>query len=256
MADQKLSELTLATGAVSSDLLYVVQGATSKKIAFSSVLSSISALINISAYATKTFVTGELTSYTTNASLTSTLNSYTTNANLTSTLASFTVSKLQYSSLTVQLDSSGSVTFPNNAQIKDNANTSVSFGYQAGVTNQAANTIIFNASGSTVNGVSGQTNSFYVAPIRQFSSVSAYATQRVLQYNESTKEITYSNTLDAVRPYITGYSSEVHVSPVVLLVIQLKPLPKPRYWLQQRLKPLVLVKEKQLFYIQVLITRM
>jgi len=216
MADQKLSELTFATGAVSSDLLYVVQGATSKKIAFSSVVSSISALIDISSYATKTFVTAELTSYTTNVSLTSTLNSYTTNANLTSTLASFTVTKLQYSSLTVQLDSSGSVTLPNNAQIKDNANTSVSFGYGAGVTNQAANTIIFNASGSTVNGVSGQTSSFYVAPIRQFSSISAYATNRVLQYNETTKEITYSNKLDAVSPYITGYGSEVHVSPVAL----------------------------------------
>lgn len=42
MADQKLSELTLATGAVSSDLLYVVQGATSKKIAFSSLARSLS----------------------------------------------------------------------------------------------------------------------------------------------------------------------------------------------------------------------
>jgi|688.fasta_scaffold20651_13 hypothetical protein len=42
MADQKLSELTLATGAVSSDLLYVVQGATSKKIAFSSLAVSLS----------------------------------------------------------------------------------------------------------------------------------------------------------------------------------------------------------------------
>jgi len=45
-------------------------------------------------------------------------------------------------------------------------------------------------------------------------TTSAYASKRVLQYNESTKEITYSNTLDAVRPYITGYSSEIHVSPV------------------------------------------
>jgi hypothetical protein len=42
MADQKLSELTLTTGAVSSDLLYVVQGATSKKIAFSSLARSLS----------------------------------------------------------------------------------------------------------------------------------------------------------------------------------------------------------------------
>ena len=56
MADQKLSELTLATGAVSSDLLYVVQGATSKKIAFSSVVSSISALIDISSYATRAYL--------------------------------------------------------------------------------------------------------------------------------------------------------------------------------------------------------
>ena len=215
MADQKLTELASATAVGPSDLLYVVQAGISKKAAVSSLVSSIAVLVS-SSYATIAYVTDALIPYATKASVTAALTSYTTNANLTSTLASFTVSKLQYSSLTVQLDSSGSVTFPNNAQIKDNANTSVSFGYQAGVTNQAANTIIFNASGSTVNGVSGQTNSFYVAPIRQFSSISAYATQRVLQYNESTKEITYSNTLDAVRPYITGYSSEIHVSPVAL----------------------------------------
>jgi hypothetical protein len=45
-------------------------------------------------------------------------------------------------------------------------------------------------------------------------ATSAYATKRVLQYNESTGAVTYSNTLDAVRPYITGYGSEIHVSPV------------------------------------------
>jgi len=42
MADSKLSELTYATGAVSSDLLYVVQGTTSKKIAVSSLARSLS----------------------------------------------------------------------------------------------------------------------------------------------------------------------------------------------------------------------
>ena len=42
MADQKLSELTFATGAGSSDLLYVVQGGTSKKIALSSVTATLS----------------------------------------------------------------------------------------------------------------------------------------------------------------------------------------------------------------------
>jgi hypothetical protein len=51
-------------------------------------------------------------------------------------------------------------------------------------------------------------------PITQSGNLSAYATKRALQYNENTKEITYSNSLDAVSPYITGYSSEVHVSPV------------------------------------------
>ena len=68
-------------------------------------------------YTTNANLTSTLLSYTTNANLTSTLASYTTNANLTSTLAAFTVSKLQYSSLTVQLDSSGSVTFPTNISI-------------------------------------------------------------------------------------------------------------------------------------------
>ena len=41
MADSKLSELTYATGAVSSDLLYVVHGGVSKKISASSLTASI-----------------------------------------------------------------------------------------------------------------------------------------------------------------------------------------------------------------------
>jgi len=50
--------------------------------------------------------------------------------------------------------------------------------------------------------------------ITQSGGTSAYATKRVLQYNESTGAITYSNKLDAVSPYITGYGPEIHVSPV------------------------------------------
>jgi hypothetical protein len=50
----------------------------------------------------------------------------------------------------------------------------------------------------------------------QSGATSAYATKRVLQYNETTKAVTYSNTLDAVRAYITGYGPEIHVSPVAL----------------------------------------
>lgn len=42
MADQKLSELTAATGVGPGDLLYVVQGITSKRIAVSSLSASLS----------------------------------------------------------------------------------------------------------------------------------------------------------------------------------------------------------------------
>jgi hypothetical protein len=72
----------------------------------------------------------------------------------------------------------------------------------SGVHTHSANVII-NASLSVNN---------YV--LSQNGATSAYATKRVLQYNETTKQITYSNALDAVSPYITGYSSEIHVSPV------------------------------------------
>lgn len=42
MADQKLSELTTTSGLNPSDLLYVVQGATSKKVAVSSLTATFS----------------------------------------------------------------------------------------------------------------------------------------------------------------------------------------------------------------------
>ena len=67
----------------------------------------------------------------------------------------------------------------------------VAIGAYAGQTSQPANTIILNASGSAVNGVAAQTNSFYVAPIRNATS-----TGNVLTYNTTTKEITYSSVFD------------------------------------------------------------
>ena len=64
------------------------------------------------------------------------------------------------------------------------------------------------------NGVTTGGIAITTGTISQSGATSAYATKRVLQYNESTGAITYSNKLDAVSPYITGYSSEIHVSPV------------------------------------------
>ena len=66
----------------------------------------------------------------------------------------------------------------------------VAIGRLAGQTSQAANTIILNATGSAVNGVAAQTNSFYVDPIRN-----AAGTSGVLQYDSTTKEVLYSSVI-------------------------------------------------------------
>ena len=77
----------------------------------------------------------------------------------------------------------------------------VAIGRLAGQTSQAANTIILNASGSAVNGVAAQTNSFYVDPIR------TTANGTPLMYNSTTKEITYSTVLEFVGSTISTSDS-------------------------------------------------
>ena len=77
----------------------------------------------------------------------------------------------------------------------------VAIGAYAGGTSQPANTIILNASGSAVNGVAAQTNSFYVAPIR------TTANGTPLMYNSTTKEITYSTVLEFVGSTISTSDS-------------------------------------------------
>ena len=47
-------------------------------------------------------------------------------------------------------------------------------------------------------------------------ATSAYAAKHLVEYNPTTKDLTYSSKPDASRPYITGYSSEIHVSPVAV----------------------------------------
>ena len=66
----------------------------------------------------------------------------------------------------------------------------VAIGGVAGQTSQPDRTIILNGSGSAVNGVALQTDSFYVAPIR------TTANGTPLMYNSTTKEITYSTVLE------------------------------------------------------------
>jgi hypothetical protein len=66
----------------------------------------------------------------------------------------------------------------------------VAIGYAAGYNGQAANSIVINATGSVLN--QATPNTFTVAPIRNIS-----ATSGVLQYNASTKEVSYSNSVTA-----------------------------------------------------------
>jgi hypothetical protein len=68
----------------------------------------------------------------------------------------------------------------------------VAIGAYAGSFRQPDNTIILNATGVEVNGVANQTDSFYVAPIRNdVGNVS-----NIAFYNTSTYEVTYANTVN------------------------------------------------------------
>jgi hypothetical protein len=77
----------------------------------------------------------------------------------------------------------------------------VAIGGVAGQTSQPDRTIILNGSGSAVNGVALQTDSFYVSPIR------TTANGTPLMYNSTTKEITYSTVLEFVGSTISTSDS-------------------------------------------------
>jgi hypothetical protein len=97
----------------------------------------------------------------------------------------------------------------------------IAIGSNAGSTSQPANTIILNASGSAVNGVALQTNSFYVAPIRNVSGANG-----VVQYDATTKEVSYSSSIGSVSGTFTGNiftslidssdSSAITVTPITI----------------------------------------
>jgi hypothetical protein len=64
---------------------------------------------------------------------------------------------------------------------------SIAIGQLAGQTNQHANSIVINALGTALN--TATANAFYVAPIRETSADG----QRLLMYNTTTDELTYSS---------------------------------------------------------------
>lgn len=70
----------------------------------------------------------------------------------------------------------------------DQGEYAVAIGYLAGEVSQSTGTIIINASGIAVNGVSNQQDSLYIAPIR--ASGASSATNYAIYYNPETKELT------------------------------------------------------------------
>jgi len=90
------------------------------------------------------------------------------------------------------------------AGVLNQGEASIAIGYFAGngTTNaQPARTIILNATGAELDGVASQPDRLYIAPIRNATSSSG-----VLQYDATTKEVTY-NTLPAATTYDFNASS-------------------------------------------------
>jgi hypothetical protein len=84
----------------------------------------------------------------------------------------------------------GAVAIGESAGETDQGANAVAIGKKAGYYYQAANSIILNATGDPLEQTVA--NTFTVAPIRNIS-----ATSGVLQYNSSTKEVSYSNRVTA-----------------------------------------------------------
>ena len=94
-----------------------------------------------------------------------------------------------------------SVAIGNQAGETGQGNYSLAIGNLAGQTNQGPNTIILNASNSTLNSQSTVTNAFYVNPIR-----SGLGITNTLYYDTVNKEILYNTTGIAGPTGFTGYT--------------------------------------------------
>jgi len=80
-----------------------------------------------------------------------------------------------------------------NAGSSNQGSNSVAIGANAGLTSQEPNTIILNATNNPLNSVTGTSNAFYVAPIRN-TSTAPNATNYSLTYDTVTSEIYYSQS--------------------------------------------------------------
>jgi hypothetical protein len=88
------------------------------------------------------------------------------------------------------------VAIGDNAGQSSQGDYAIAVGYYAGHNNQSANSIILNASSSILNGAAA---AFYVNPVRNQTGANG-----VVQYDATTKEVSYSSTLGSVSGTFTG----------------------------------------------------
>lgn len=101
-------------------------------------------------------------------------------------------------------------------------NYAIGIGFQAGSLNQPANTIILNASSVAINGVALQTNSLYIAPIRN-NQITA---TNVLSYDSVTSEVFYT-TIPPPTTIVANYALFSSSTPQSLTSGSLTPLSFP-----------------------------
>jgi hypothetical protein len=110
------------------------------------------------------------------------------------------------------------VAIGDNAGQSSQGDYAIAVGYYAGHNNQSANSIILNASSAILNGPSA---AFYVNPVRNQTGASG-----VVQYDSTTKEVSYSSALGSVSGTFTGNiftslidsadSSAITVTPITI----------------------------------------
>jgi hypothetical protein len=86
---------------------------------------------------------------------------------------------------------------------------SVAIGHNAGNNAQEPNTIILNATGVAVNGVSGQKNSFYVDPVRDYANANTFSP---VGYNPTTKEVGYAAPRCGIHTCTAGTTQTITIT--------------------------------------------
>jgi hypothetical protein len=86
---------------------------------------------------------------------------------------------------------------------------SVAIGHNAGNANQAQNTIILNATGAAVNGVAAQTDSCYVAPVRDYANANTFSP---VGYNPTTKEVGYAAPRCGIYTCVAGTTQTITIT--------------------------------------------